>query len=116
MKKILTIILCTMFIGIAFSCDDSSDDSEGIAGTWVDGSQIMTLGKDGSYRYDGDLGQYRLGKYSYNADQKLMTVNVKAIEGMNGAYQQTYIVQTLTSTTLVLLYTDGDVEGYYTRQ
>lgn len=35
---------------------------------------------------------------------------------MNGAYKQTFIVQTLSASTLVLLYTDGDVEGYYTRK
>lgn len=102
------------------SCDDNEDDKVTIVGTWVDGSTTMRLGSDGSYNLTDTsipgLTQYRKGKYSYNSSQSLMTIKVEAVAGKNSAYQQTYIVQTLTATSLVLLYTDGEVEGYYTRK
>lgn len=115
---ILSMLLCVMMFGtLMTSCsDDDSDNSPSIVGRWVDGDETLTLGKDGSYRLDSTDGQYRVGTYSYNPSTSLMVINVKAVPGMNGAYQQTLIVQTLTSTTLVLMYTDGDVEGYYTRK
>ncbi len=116
-------VLVVTFVSIGFaSCGDDDDENGGnsIVGTWVDGTTTMILGGDGSYNLTdtsfSDLIQRRKGTYSYNPSQGLLTVNVIAIAGHNNAYQQTYIVQTLTATTLVLLYTDGDVEGYYTRQ
>jgi len=126
MEKVLKKVwLLPLFIIAVMSCcvlascgDDDKDEPDGsssIVGQWVDGEQTLTFGKDGSYREDGSLGQYRIGSYSYNPSTQLLAVNIKAIEGMNSAYQQTYIVQTLSSATLVLLYTDGDVKGYYTR-
>lgn len=77
----------------------------------------MTLGKDGSYKsvLSGQYVQTRKGTYSYNKSQNLFVTNIEASKE-NGAYTETLIVQTLTSTTLVLLYKDGDVEGYYTRK
>ena len=115
------------FLSICFiSCggDDGdnpkSENTNGIVGTWVDGTTTLKLGSDGSYYLTDTsvpgITQYRKGSYSYNSTQKLLTVNVVAVAGQNSAYQRTYIVQTLTATTLVLFYTDGDVEGYYTRQ
>ncbi len=105
------------------SCGDDDDNGGGkisIVGTWVDGTTTMKLGSDGSYNLTdtsvSGIPQYRKGSYSYNSNQNLLTVNVSAVAGQNSAYQQTYIVQTLTESTLVLLYTDGDVEGYYTRK
>ena len=118
----LTMMLIAIFvIGIIFNAcnkDDSDDNSISIVGKWVDGHKIMELGKSGSYYsyYDND-NQKREGTYSYNANQSLLIVNIPASsKNGNGAYKQTYIVQTLTKTTLVLLYTDGDVQGYYTRK
>ncbi|MDE7387587.1 MAG: hypothetical protein K2N28_10690 [Muribaculaceae bacterium] len=122
--RFFSTILCIMLLIVgATACSSDDDDISNSAGTsivgkWRDGSKVMTLGTDGSYRSDlnDKYGQYRVGTYSYNPSNSLMTINVKAVEGQNGAYQQTLIVQTLTSSTLVLLYADGDVEGYYTRQ
>lgn len=114
----LAIALSVAVTSISCSKDDMSGAGK-IAGTWVDSGKgmVMTLGKDGSYRldYNSSYGLYLIGSYSYNPLQQLMVVNFKATE-FNYAYQQTYIVQTLTSSTLVLMYTDGDVEGYYTRK
>ncbi len=116
---IALISLCTISCG---SDDDNNKENNGISivGTWVDGSTTIVFGSDGSYNLTNtsvpSIPQYRKGNYSYNASQNLLTINVQAVTGQNGAYQQTYIVQTLTSTTLVLLYIDGDVEGYYTRK
>ena len=120
LKKLLNlpILICLIICCSAVtSCSDESTESPSlIIGQWSDSYGVITFGKDGSYREDGSLGQYRIGTYSYNPSLQLLTVNVKAIEGMNSAYQTTYIVQTLSSTTLVLLYTDGDVKGFYTRK
>lgn len=113
-------IIMVVCVSVCFaSCSSDDDEKTGIVGTWVDGSTTMVLGSDGSYNltdtsYDS-ITQYRRGTYSYNSKQGLLTINVVA-SGQNNAYQQTYIVQTLTATTLVLLYTDGDVQGYYTRK
>jgi len=119
LSLLMMALLCVGFI----SCDDDDDDTvrgSSIVGTWVDGSTTMVLGSDGSYNLTDtsipNIPQYRRGTYSYNKAQKLLTVNVVAVAGQNGAYKDTYIVQTLTSSTLVLLYSDGDVEGYYTRK
>lgn len=122
--KILSMMLVAMVLPLMVACGD--DDNGGInnkvtiVGTWVDGSTTMTLGSDNSYYLVNasvpGITQYRKGTYSYNANQGIMTVSVVAVEGQNGAYQQTYIVQTLTSTSLVLLYLDGTAEGYYTRK
>lgn len=121
--KLLFIILCGIMIATLYSAcgsDDDSSDNASIVGTWGDGSKTVIFGSDGSYNLTDNsvpsITQYRKGTYSYNTSQNLLTINVQAVTGQNGAYQQTYIVQTLTSTTLVLLYIDGDVEGYYTRK
>lgn len=125
-KVLKKLWLLPLFICATVSClaltacgDDDKDEPSGsasIVGKWVDGEVVLTFSKDGSYREDASLGQYRIGTYSYSPSTKLLVVNIKAIEGMNNAYQNTYIVHTLNATTLVLLYTDGDTKGYYTRQ
>ena len=121
LQKYLMLLLVTTLSLTFTACSDDDEPStdnlsetNSIVGKWVDGDQILTLGKDGSYREDGSLGQYRIGTYSYNHNTSIMTVKVEAIAGMNSAYSTNYIVQTLSATTLVLLYTDGDVKGYYT--
>lgn len=124
LRIFLSIIVVTLLCAGFVSCNDGDEDNEdnkvSIVGTWVDGSTTMTLGSNGSYNLTDTsvpgITQYRKGTYSYNSSQSLLTVNVVAIAGQNNAYKQTYIVQTLSSSTLVLLYTDGDVAGYYTRK
>lgn len=115
----------TIILVVIISLSSCSKDEHGgdlIVGTWYDETSLTTLvlGSDGSYNLKNTsipgLPQYRKGTYSYNASQQLLSINVVAVEGENSAYQKTYIVQTLTESTLVLLYMDGDVEGYYTRR
>ncbi len=119
---LLIAFIATMAIFCFPSCGDDDKDepnSSSIVGKWVDGDDnTITFGKDGSYREDSpnSMGQYRIGSYSYSPSTKLLVVNIRAIEGMNNAYQNTYIVQTLNATTLVLLYKDGDTKGFYTRE
>lgn len=122
--SILAIIMVVM-LGFTFtSCgdDDELKSNASIAGNWVRGNETMQLGSNGSYYSyygsdpTGSDSQYRKGTYSYNPSQNLLVVNIAAVTNHNSAYTQTYIVQTLTKTTLVLLYTDGDVKGYYTRK
>lgn len=114
-------IICLTLNSVVISCgNDNNGDPNGnyysIVGQWGDEYETLTFNKDGSYREDGSLGQYRIGTYSYNSSSSLLVVNIKAIAGMNSAYQTTYIVQTLSSRNLVLMYTDGDVKGFYTRK
>ena len=121
MKRFITLFISLLVLGaILFSTVGCSEEnsSDSIVGVWKNGDITMTLGKDGSYlsEYRGNYPQVRKGTYSYNPTQKLMVIHVMAVAGSNGAYSDTFIVQTLTETTLVLLYTDGDVEGYYIRQ
>ncbi len=115
------LLLITTFSLTFVSCGGDDDDEPGvnkisIVGTWGDNYGTITFGKDGSYREDSNDGQYRIGTYSYNSNTSTVAVNVKAIAGNNSAYQRTYLIQTLTSSTLVLLYTDGDVKGYFSRK
>lgn len=117
-KKLIVLSIILALVLSLSSC--SKEDNSLIVGTWVDGSTTMVLGSDGSYNLTDTsipgLPQYRRGTYSYNPSQQLLSINVVAIEGENSAYQNVFIVQTLTESTLVLLYTDGNVEGYYTRR
>lgn len=117
-KKLIVLSIILALVLSLSSC--SKEENSLIVGTWVDGSTTMVLGSDGSYNLTNTsipgLPQYRRGTYSYNPSQQLLSINVVAIEGENSAYQNVFIVQTLTESTLVLLYTDGDVEGYYTRR
>lgn len=120
----LLAIVMVAVLSITFaSCDKKEnyvDNEISIVGKWVDGHKIMELGKDGSYHSyqdNGDQYSHREGTYSYNPAQSLFVVNVPAsTKNGNSAYTRTLIVQTLTRTTLVLLYTDGDAQGYYTRK
>lgn len=125
MKETLKLLLCSLLISgivLTFVACGDDDNENSIVGTWIAGNKTMQLGNNGSYYLyygnnpTGSESQYRKGTYSYNAGQGLMTVNIQDVPDHNSAYQRTYIVQTLTATTLVLLYTDGDVEGYYTRK
>lgn len=120
MKRLVHIFILLIFCTVTLvACgNDELNDKASIVGTWVEGNTVMVLGKDGSYRidYNDSFGQYRTGTYSYNSKQGLLVINVKAIPNQNGAYTQTLIVQNLTSTSLVLMHLDGDIEGYYTRQ
>ena len=102
--------------------DDGMNSSVSIVGNWTTGNKTLQLGRNGSYysylgsNPTGSESQYRKGTYSYNLSLKLMVVNIEAVANHNSSYTNTYIVQTLTENTLVLLYKDGDVEGYYTRK
>ena len=123
-ERLLSLIMAVMLCALVVSCGEDSEDNKGneasIVGTWVRGTTTLVLGGNGSYDLTDnsipDIPQYRKGTYSYNSSQKLLVVNVVAIPNQNNAYSKTYIVQTLTKTNLVLLYTDGDVEGYYSRK
>lgn len=122
--KWLISILFPLFSVTLSSCsDDKSEDEPGheasvsIVGTWIENEESsITFGQNSSYREDGMFGQYRTGTYVYNPATSMLFVDIKAVPGMNSAYQNSYIVQSLTKTTLVLSYTDGDIKGYYTRK
>lgn len=124
MKELLKLfVMLLMFTSFTACGSDDDDDApssgrSSIVGTWESSGRSLTFGRDGSYSATtyGTFTQYRKGTYSYNSSQSLLVINVSAVAGENGAYRETFIVQTLNSTTLVLLYTDGDVEGYYTRK
>ena len=107
MKKIFSLFLLLSCILVS-SCQKDSNDS--LVGTWYetypDSNEKMILGADGSYWWDyidNNSGQYRKGMYIYDKDLNLLYVDVMAISGHNGAYSQTYRVETLTSTNLTLV-------------
>ena len=115
------LMVSVLFLMCVSSCskDESQSKPNSIVGTWVRDNTTMVLGGNGSYlstTKDSYGTQTRRGSYSYNDAQKTLVINVPAVQGSNSAYSITLIVQTLTATNLVLIYTDGDVEGYYTRK
>lgn len=120
--SMLTIMMMAIMSVSFGACSDNDDDSSSgssVVGTWVSGTTTIVFGSDGSFNLTDTsiprLTQYRRGTYSYNPNQNLLVINVVAVAGQNGAYKDTYIVQTLNASTLVLLSTDGEV-GYYTRK
>lgn len=121
MSKFLKYAVFAVMAVLMVACGDDDDKSSGpsITGEWVSGDTRLYFGSDGSYSEDNTssyIFQYRSGTYSYNAAQSILVLDVKASLGQNDAYTQTLIVQNLTSTSMVLLYTDGDVRGVYTRK
>lgn len=117
---LMVMLAAVMSLGLAACGDDNDnepqDSAVSIVGKWADGDFVLTFSRDGSYREDASYGQYRIGTYSYSPETSLLAINVKAIPGMNSAYKDIYVVQTLSATTLVLMYTDGSIKGYFTRQ
>ena len=119
MLTIMMVAIMSVSFGACTDSDDDNSSGSSIVGTWVDDTRTIVFGSDGSYNMTDksfpSITQYRRGTYSYNPNQNLLVINVVAVAGQNGAYQDTYIVQTLNASTLVLLSTDGDV-GYYSRK
>lgn len=114
-------MMMMVIVCVGFASCSKGGDSEGegvsIVGEWVDNNTTLVFKKDGSYYRSSGANDPtpQSGTYSYNPAQSTLVVNVKATD-WNNAYQRTYVVQTLTATTLVLMYTDGDVMGYFTRK
>ena len=119
MLTIMMVAIMSVSFGACTDNDDDNNSGNSIVGTWVSGTTTIVFGSDGSYNLTDKsvprITQYRRGTYTYNSNQNLLVVNVVAVAGQNGAYQSTYIVQTLNASTLVRLSTDGDV-GYYSRK
>ncbi len=124
MKKIFSFLTLSLLIITFISCNKESISNNKIVGTWKSSTQVtITFGSDGSYyRTLGPEGlhTYHKGTYSYNEDQCILVTNINETSFSDGttfydSSTQTYIVQTLTETTLVLLYTDGDSAGYFTK-
>lgn len=122
MKKMF-LILSLVFITSFVSCDkgnkNTDDNRITISGKWgrTNSDETMTLGANGSYYSELGVGtnyyQYRKGRYVYNDVQSTLVVDIDAVPGQNSAYTSTYLVQTLTETTLVLVDIDGDLDSYY---
>lgn len=126
MKNTLSLLLMlSVMLALFSSCNNTSNGDKKIVGTWSSATHgTMTLGTDGSYYRTlgaGGVYIYYKGTYSYNENQCILVTNINetsfSINGQTyyGPSTQTYIVQTLTETTLVLLYTDGDSAGYFTK-
>lgn len=120
MKKTLNLVMSAIaicLIACLMSCSDDPDSS--IVGKWGNATETVTFSKNGDYRYENTSGgfyQYRKGSYTYNKKQNLLVVNIDAVSGNNGAYTDKYLVQTLTSSTLVLINMDSGSTYYYTKK
>lgn len=119
MKRNVFFIIAILTLLSCASCI-KEDDENLLVGTWKRSTNIyMKLGEDGSYYsyidpdpYSAD-GQYRKGSYSYDETTKTMVIDIYAIPNHNNASTRTYYVQTLTSSTLVLLdLSNGEAYSY----
>ena len=109
----LSMLLLAMvaFTFTACSDEDEMGEAAGIVGKWRDGNKTLLFEKNGNFSSEIETTpvQQRTGTYSYNPTLGNLVINTSE------SSREVYNVQTLNATTLVLLYTDGDVEGFYTR-
>jgi len=115
-KKLLHTLSMLLLAMVAFTFTACSDEDEmgeaaGIVGKWRDGNKTLLFEKNGNFSSEIETTpvQQRTGTYSYNPTLGNLVINTSE------SSREVYNVQTLNATTLVLLYTDGDVEGFYTR-
>lgn len=118
MKRNVFFIIAILTLLSCASCI-KEDDENLLVGTWKRSTNIyMKLGEDGSYYsyIDPDPYSYltyREGSYSYDETTKTMVIDIYAIPNHNSASTRTYYVQTLTSSTLVLLdLSNGEAYSY----
>ena len=120
MKKNLIFVMSVIafcLFACLMSCSDDPDSN--IVGKWGNATETVTFSKNGDYRYENTSGgfyQYRKGRYTYNKKQNLLVVNIDAVAGNNGAYTDTYLVQTLNSSSLVLIDVETGSTYYYTKK
>ncbi len=109
----LSMLLLAMVAFTFTSCSDEDEMGEaaGIVGKWRDGNKTLLFEKNGNFSSEIETTpvQQRTGTYSYNPTLGNLVINTSE------SSREVYNIQTLNATTLVLLYTDGDVEGFYTR-
>lgn len=109
----LSMLLLAMvaFTFTACSDEDEMGEAAGIVGKWRDGNKTLLFEKNGNFSSEIETTpvQQRTGTYSYNPTLGNLVINTSE------SSREVYNVQTLNATTLVLLYTNGDVEGFYTR-
>ena len=108
----LSMLLLAMvaFTFTACSDEDEMGEAAGIVGKWRDGNKTLLFEKNGNFSSEIETTpvQQRTGTYSYNPTLGNLVINTSE------SSREVYNVQTLNATTLVLLYTNGDVEGFYT--
>lgn len=109
----LSMLLLAMVAFTFSACNDEDEwgESTGIVGKWRDGNKTLLFEKNGNFSSEIETTseRQRTGTYSYNPTLGNLVINTSE------SSREVYNVQTLNATTLVLLYTDGDVEGFYTR-
>lgn len=116
MKRNVFFIIAILTLLSCASCI-KEDDENLLVGTWKRSTNIyMRLGENGSYYSYIDPNPYltyREGSYSYDETTKTMVIDIYAIPNHNNASTQAYYVQTLTSSTLVLLdLSNGEAYSY----
>lgn len=127
-------LLALLFMGLALtgsltacgSDDDNPEEGNGsIVGYWTDGILQLIFDEDGSYEEQlystsgPHYGAERAGTYTYDPITSLLVINIESEpknDYFEDAYQETYVVQTLSSKTLVLTDTEGNVKGRYHRE
>ena len=109
----LSMLLLAMVAFTFTSCSDEDEMGEaaGIVGKWRDGNKTLLFEKNGNFSSEIETTpvQQCTGTYSYNPTLGNLVINISE------SSREVYNVLTLNATILVLLYTNGDVEGFYTR-
>lgn len=117
---ILMLLLTFSSVMFVVSCGDDNDQESQVTltGTWRMNDRILEIGSGNSWHTYFDNTSYgpqhRYGTYSYDKTTQTIIVSIREVSGNNGAYTQTYFVQSLTSSTLalVLLYDDGTTQSF----
>lgn len=109
--KVYYLILCLCLCVAALSFSSCSDDDEGssIIGTWASDENSEYLQETWIFKSNGNFeshyrsdwgDQPRIGKYVLN--NGMLTINIREIEGNNGAYTEKFVVTMLTKHSLIL--------------
>lgn len=106
-SNLLLVMMCIVFA----ACPEPDSEESLLIGTWTDidnegtsyeTSRVLTIKSDGTFNYNyyggGSFGRTGNGYYSYNEDQEMLALTYTSMDRTD-----LYIVQTLTSKSLVLL-------------
>lgn len=108
-------IMFVMLLGITIvttSCDkdEEIEKTSTLIGTWEANDRFLELGSSSWHSYlKNEYGgpQHRRGTYTYIKSSRTIIVSIPAVSGNNGAYTQSFFVQTLNSTSLSLMDLDS---------
>ena len=110
-------IWVVIFMGVIFVSCDKDDDNSPLVGSWscsnhyyggsYGGTDTYVFKSDGTYMWSctGDWWSDQNGRYSYNEDEGILTINRSATE--------IYYVISLTQSSFTMMDEEGDYYTYY---